>query len=186
MYSLNNNPVFSKFPELTLGKTNLRQLKRSDAKDFYGYITHDDVKKYLSSQEIPNDLPGAEEEMMYWASLFTHMRSIYWGIATKDEGKLIGTCGYNNWSVVHNRVEISYDLDYNHWGQGIMTEAVGAITKFAFDVLGAKRVQATVVFDNVASIKVLEKSGYMCEGKLRNYNMLHNKIVDSFMYSIIR
>lgn len=186
MYKLNTNSVFSNFPELTLKKINLRELKRSDAKDFYSYITHEKVKKYLSSQEIPSDLPGAEEELMYWANLFSHMRSIYWGIATKEKDKLIGTCGYNNWSALHNRVEISYDLDYNHWGQGIMTEAVGAITNFAFEALGTRRVQATVVFDNVASMKVLEKSGYICEGKLRNYNMLHDKIVDSFMYSIIR
>lgn len=186
MHSLNTSSVFSKFPELSLGKTNLRQLQRSDANDFYNYITHDYVKKYLSSQEIPEDLVGAEEELMYWGGLFAHMRSIYWGIATKDENKLIGTCGYNNWSVVHNRVEISYDLDYSYWGLGIMTEAVRAITEFAFDVLKARRVQATVVFDNAGSIRVLEKAGYLCEGKLRNYNMLHNKVVDSFMYSIIR
>jgi ribosomal-protein-alanine N-acetyltransferase len=183
---LNDHNIFQEFPVIALNKVNLRELKKSDTKDFYDYITHDKVKKYLSDQEIPKDLLGAEEEVKYWANLFVHMRSIYWGIATKNENKLIGTAGFNNWNRVHGRAEISYDLNYNYWNQGIMTEVVIGITKFAFEILGVNRCQATVVIDNIGSIKVLEKAGYVCEGKLRNYNILHGEIVDSFMYSIIK
>lgn len=178
--------VFNQFPIIELSKVNLRQLTRDDTEDFYNYITQEGVKRYLSAQEIPDSLASAQEELMYWAGLFFQMRSIYWGISTKDNNKLIGTCGYNNWSRVHNRIELSYDLNCDYWGQGIMTEAVLAITKFAFDALEARRVQATVVYDNIASMRVLEKCGYLQEGKLRNYNVLHNKTVDAFMYAIIR
>ncbi len=186
MQLINVHSIFSKFPVLALGKVNLRQLTKDDTKDFYSYISQDGVKKYLSDQETPRDLISAEVELMYWAGLFRQMRSIYWGIVTKDTNRLIGTCGYNNWSRIHNRVELSYDLNCNYWGRGIMTEAVSAITRFAFEELQASRIQATVVFDNISSMRVLEKAGYLCEGKLRNYNVLHNKTVDALMYAIAK
>lgn len=178
--------VFDQFPILNLAKINLRQIVKADAQDYYNFITHEGVTKYLSDQDIPKDLAGAEEEVAYWSGLFPQRRSIYWAVVTKDTDKLIGTCGFNNWSRVNARAEISYDISHDYWNQGIATEAVTAISNFALDVMLVNRVQATVVFDNVASMRVLEKSGYVREGKLANYYVLRGKVMDGFMYSKVR
>lgn len=186
MLNRNVYSVFSAFPLIVLKDVNLRQLHATDSEDFFNYMTHPNVKKYLSEQDTPKSLGNAEEELRYWAGLFNNMQSIYWGIACKKNNKLIGSCGFNLWNKVHNRVELSYDLSPEHWGKGIMTEAVEAITRFAFEDMNVVRAQATVVYDNIGSIKVLEKAGYSREGMLKNYSILHDKVVDSYMYSRVK
>ena len=182
----NLESFFGDFPEIDLNSVKLRQISIQDSKDFYEYMTNKEVKRYLSNSEIPSDLQAAEIELMYWANLFNRKISIYWAIADKATNKIIGTCGFNSWSKEHKRVEISYDLSFKCWNQGIMTSIVRALTRFAFDNMGAVRVQATVVHFNAGSSRVLEKCGYKKEGVLKDFGILHGKSEDFYMYSCMQ
>jgi ribosomal-protein-alanine N-acetyltransferase len=62
---------------------------------------------------------------------------------------------------------------------------VAAVTAFGLDELGLCRIQATVLPENAASLRVLVKSGYEREGLLRNYPF-GKEIHDAFMLSVIR
>jgi len=186
MSNLANYGVFRYFPVIVLDNIILRALEESDSEDCFNYMTHPLVKKYLSDDDIPASIEHARKDLLYWSSLFTRAQSIYWGIALKSNNQIIGSCGFNHWHKQHNRVEISYDLSPDHWGQGIMTRAIGAITEFALNDMKVNRSQATIVYDNVASKRVLEKNGYLQEGVLRNYTILAGEIVDSHMYSKTR
>ena len=183
---LSINDFFTKFPELDLEDVLLRKISAEDVADFYEYITDKEVVKFLSDSEIPSSLESAKMELMYWASLYERKRSIYWAISDKSNGKLIGTCGFNSWSKEHSRAEISYDLSTKYWNRGIMTKVVNAITKFGFDVMKVKRIQATIVTFNTASVRVLEKCGYNKEGILENFGVLHGKQEDFYMHAITR
>lgn len=55
------------------------------------------------------------------------------------------------------RADFGYDLNYEYWGQGIMTEALGAVLGFAFKTLKVNRVEATVSTENHASARALDK-----------------------------
>jgi ribosomal-protein-alanine N-acetyltransferase len=182
----NTNRFFLQFPKLDLGNVLLRKISIEDVEDFYEYITDKELVKFLSDSEIPSSLESAKLELMYWASLYEKKRSIYWAIADKNNGKLIGTCGFNSWSREHHRAEISYDLSRKYWNSGIMTKVVSAITAFAFNVMDVKRIQATIVTFNSASVRVLEKCDYHQEGVLKNFGILHGKQEDFYMHSIIR
>src|SRR3989475_8620999 len=57
--------------------------------------------------------------------------------------------------------EIGYWIGRAYWGRGIMTAAVGAVTAYAFASLGLLRVFALPFSDNAASVRVLEKAGYV-------------------------
>ena len=50
-----------------------------------------------------------------------------------------------------------------------MTQAVGLVTRFAFQELGLHRIEGNVMPRNKASIRVLEKNGYRPEGMARSY-----------------
>jgi [ribosomal protein S5]-alanine N-acetyltransferase len=175
--------VFLTFPVIDLQIVKLRQLHPSDTEDFYHFLCNEEVQKFLSIDDIPENLEAAKVELMYWANLYTMLKSIYWGIVIPEDDRLIGTCGFNTWNRTHKRAEISYDLSHDYWGQGVMTRAAMAITKFAFDNMGVQRVQATVAEDNVASIKVLEKCGYQKEGLLNKFGILHKKSKNFYMYA---
>jgi ribosomal-protein-alanine N-acetyltransferase len=78
--------------------------------------------------------------------------------------------------------EIGYWLGVNHWGQGIATEAVRAVSDWAFASLGLKRLFAGVFDWNPASARVLEKAGYTLEGRLRSAVVKAGHNMDQFIY----
>jgi hypothetical protein len=55
----------------------------------------------------------------------------------------------------HNRIEAGYELAREHWGRGIMSEALRAALGHAFDNWQCNRVQALVEPENHASIRLL-------------------------------
>jgi ribosomal-protein-alanine N-acetyltransferase len=177
--------IFDHFPIITLDEIILRKISlEQDYADYFNYITSPHVTKYLPNDDIPDSLERAKIELNYWSRLFEYRSSFYWAIAKKDTNQIIGTCGFNYWNKTHKRAEISYDLDYNHWGKGIMTKAVKAISDFAFDSMGVIRIQATVALDNQPSIRVLEKVSYIRECKMSKYGILQGQPKDFYLYSL--
>lgn len=176
---------FDNFPVLKLSNgVFLRKISaETDHLNFFSYMSRPEVRAYLAPEDAPTDPLTARVELDYWARLHERRVSIYWAIATEKDNKIIGTCGFNYWNKSQKRAEISYDLDYNFWGRGITTEAIGKIIKFAKDEMKLQRIQATVALDNVPSIKVLEKNSFQKEGILKNYGVLEEKTKDFYMYA---
>jgi RimJ/RimL family protein N-acetyltransferase len=81
--------------------------------------------------------------------------------------------------------EIGYWLGCAHWGRGIATAAVRAVTAHALSDLGLKRVYALPFARNVASCRVLEKAGYAREGYLRNAAIKDGELLDEVLYACI-
>jgi ribosomal-protein-alanine N-acetyltransferase len=65
------------------------------------------------------------------------------------------------------------------------TEAVSQIVRFSLERAGLNRLQATAAVENIASIRVLQKTGFTQEGLLREYAM-GSEFGDVYMYSILR
>ena len=63
--------------------------------------------------------------------------------------------------------ELGYWLGRAHWGRGVMTQVVAAFAPRVEGALGVLRLQATVLDFNVGSARVLEKNGFVEEGRLR-------------------
>jgi [ribosomal protein S5]-alanine N-acetyltransferase len=82
--------------------------------------------------------------------------------------------------------EIGYWLGETFWGRGVVTEAVRALTRWAFDNFNLSRIYAGVLEWNPASMRVLEKAGYQFEARLRNAVIKQNQVMDEFIYSIVR
>jgi RimJ/RimL family protein N-acetyltransferase len=58
-----------------------------------------------------------------------------------------------------DEVELGYRLRRHAWGLGYATEGARALVEHALDVLGYRRVFAHSLYDNPASIRVLQKAG---------------------------
>jgi RimJ/RimL family protein N-acetyltransferase len=86
-----------------------------------------------------------------------------------------------------NRIaaEIGFWLGQELWGRGIMTEAVGAVTRYGFRELGYERIFAEIFAWNPASMRVLEKNGYTREGVLRRSAYKAGKIVDQMVWAAL-
>lgn len=91
---------------------------------------------------------------------------------------IIGKPGYRS-------AEIWYKLQSKFWNQGYATEVVKRIVHFGFAELKLHRVEAGCAFNNIASIKVLEKAGLLREGLKRKALPIRGAWVDNYMYAIL-
>jgi RimJ/RimL family protein N-acetyltransferase len=82
--------------------------------------------------------------------------------------------------------ETGYWLGEPFWGRGIMTAALPAFTAFAFDAFSLRRIYAHVLEWNPASMRVLEKSGYALEGRMRRSALKDGEVADELLYAIVR
>jgi RimJ/RimL family protein N-acetyltransferase len=70
-------------------------------------------------------------------------------------------------------------------GRGVASRAVALLARFAFDQLGAARVQLLTESDNVASQRVAEKAGFTREGTLRSFLDFKGRRRDAVMFSLL-
>ena len=106
-------------------------------------------------------------------------------IATAEE--LIGGIGLHLQSDVHRRsAEIGYWLAEAYWGRGIATHALQAMTEWGFAHLDINRIFAHVFGWNPASARVLEKAGYVLEGRLRQAVTKDGQVTDLLVYGMVR
>jgi RimJ/RimL family protein N-acetyltransferase len=61
--------------------------------------------------------------------------------------------------------EVAYSLDRPHWGKGLATEAAGAARDWLFAHFALQRVASFIRPDNLASKRVVERLGAVCEGQ---------------------
>lgn len=104
----------------------------------------------------------------------------------KDTNTLVATTSlFPNWKVPS--FEVGYWCRQSYQGQGLVTEAVVAITEFAFDFLDAKRVFILCDIDNQPSINVARRAGFELEGTLRNDDRkADGTLASTFVFSQIR
>jgi len=110
---------------------------------------------------------------------------IRWGIVR--DGEVVGTAGIFRWDPKHQQAQLGYDLARAHWGQGLMTEALGAVLDDAFVRFELHRVDAHVDPDNVASTRVLAKLGFVAEGRTReSFRFPDGHFGDTLVYGLLR
>lgn len=85
----------------------------------------------------------------------------------KVSGRFVGSTGLHriNWDV--RRFEIGYWIRTSESGQGLVTEAVQGIVRWASDYLHARRVEIRCDARNLRSRKVAERAGFHLEAVLR-------------------
>ena len=109
----------------------------------------------------------------------------FYAIATPEEA--IGGIGVSINTDVHRlTAELGYWLAESYWGKGIMTEAVSTFTDYAFEHFGLLRIYAKPYANNVASCKVLQKAGFLLEGRMKKNVIKDGQILDQFLYAKIK
>jgi RimJ/RimL family protein N-acetyltransferase len=106
-------------------------------------------------------------------------------VRQKATNQFIGMVGVTPGKAKYRSAEIWYKLMPQEWGKGFATELCKAIIQFCFNTLNLHRVEAGCAVDNIASVKVLEKSGMKLEGQRRQTLPLAGGWSDNFEYSIL-
>lgn len=98
------------------------------------------------------------------------------------DGVAVGGIGLRPGEDVHRHTaEFGYWLAEEFWGKGIMTEVVPAFVDYCFKEFSLNRIYAEPFSNNPASARVLEKAGFVLEGRLRKNVVKDGKVVDSLL-----
>jgi RimJ/RimL family protein N-acetyltransferase len=108
-----------------------------------------------------------------------------WAVTDRGSGLLMGTCTLSDWDATHRRASIGYILHRDHWGQGYGSDAVRALLDFAFQRMGAHRIEADIDPENAGSIALVEKLGFVLEGHLRERWWPYGRPLDSLIYGML-
>jgi len=83
--------------------------------------------------------------------------------------------------------ELGYWIRVEEAGKGLVTEAVCAVVRVAFDALGVERLDIRCGVDNLASAAVARKAGFVHEGTLRHRrNRPDESPSDDLAFSMLR
>lgn len=167
-------------------RINLRKMQANDVDVLLQYWGDPEVVKHMNMSAFTTS-DEVLEMVTLLNSLAEYEDTLRWGIELKEEHKLIGSCGFNTWQLSGAyRAEIGYDLGKAYWGQGYMSEALGLMLPYGYEIMGLNRIEALVQPVNVASSKLLTSFHFQQEGLLRQYQKTEEGFVDLYLYSLLK
>jgi [ribosomal protein S5]-alanine N-acetyltransferase len=179
-----NAPPSTNPPTIELDGARLRPLNVPDAAALYAYLRDPAVTELTSYPTV--SVPVVEAVIQRSMSRWAAGELGKWAVALQHDDRLVGTCGFNEWSPVHRWAELAYDLAQPHWGKGLMRQAVAAVLQWTFRQDRVDRVHAFVRVDNGRSERLLQRSGFVREGCLRSYRVCRGQAQDFYVYSLLR
>ncbi len=149
-------------PVISSPRLLLRPFSLADVAKLFAMSVEDGMRRWIPDQ-VYRDEQHAEQVLRY---LMAHtdnrpdprINPYVLGVELRDTGSLIGHVGL---SAARGSVEIGYAIEQQLHGAGLATEAVTAMARWAVDELELPEVLGIVAADNVASRRVLEKSGFV-------------------------
>jgi len=165
---------------LVLTRCTIREWRADDAADLARHANDTGVAANLRDA-FPNPYT-VDEANIFLARVINDQPMI--NFCLDIGGRAAGGIGLRLGSDIHRRTaEFGYWLGRAYWNRGIMSEAVGAFSDAAFEAFDLRRLYAEPFANNRASARVLEKAGFILEGRLKNNVMKAGQLLDSLIYA---
>lgn len=163
-------------------KLKLRTVTPEDAPLLVQYLNDPKVTRFLSSN-IPT--PYTLEDANWW--IHTGIREQGLVRAVEFKGQFCGIIGlYQQQKEYAHSAELGYWIATEFWNQGIGTEAVQQFCEYVFSNLHIERLYNPVTSLNLASMKVLKKSGFNLEGVMKKAVCHEGKLVDEYLFAKVK
>ncbi len=173
------------FPVLSTKRLLLREITISDTNDIYVICSDPRIAEYDSF--APVTTMGEARSMIYnFRKEYWERKQIRWGIALRADDRLIGTCEFMNFDNVSRRCEVGCGLVSSEWNKGYMAEALGSIIDYGFAILGLNRIEACIVSENSASVRLFGKLGFVYEGVAREKEFFKGRFHNEIIMSMLR
>ncbi|MDG1476565.1 MAG: GNAT family N-acetyltransferase [Vicingaceae bacterium] len=160
----------------------LRKFNVSDLENVFKGLSHPDVIKYYGISF--KNLEATKEQMTWFADLERNEKGIWWAVCSVDNDQFLGAGGLNDLCKDKKKAELGFWLLPENWKQGIMTEAIPLIIKYAFENLGLKRIEGFVETENINCKKAIEKLNFRLEETLIDCEEKNGKKISLDVYTL--
>lgn len=154
----------------------LQPIMLSDAQKYLE--CHQDKEAIANFSSIPKNVSEAKKELKNAKNKFAILVDKEFAGFIKLE--------LNNHPRYKHQAIVGYGIHKDYRGRGLATQALKAITAYAFKNLKLKRVYGMCRTHNQASIKVLQKAGYTHEGTLKKNKYVNGKYLDDMIWAKVK
>jgi len=161
----------------------LRPLQEADARDLAHHVNNKKIWDNLRDY-IP--FPYTEEDAKSFIASVADEHPVYTFVITYKQ-QVCGVIGLVAQQDVYKKsASIGYWISEAYWGKGIASIALELATYYGLYQLNYIRIYTSVFEYNPASMRVLEKNGYVKEGIFKKAIFKNNQIWDEHRYAIVR
>lgn len=146
----------------------------------------DEKIQSLYSEPVYSTKEEVKELLEKYISSYEKEDYYRWAIIDKESKECIGQIAYFLVDSKNHFAEIEYCIGVKYQCRGYATEATKAIIKYGFESINLHKVQICTKTINQPSKRVIEKSGFVYEGTLRDYFCINGEYVGRLYFSMLR
>ena len=170
-------------PTLSGSQVILRELRFGDAPALFAAISTIETSRFISPP--PATVEGFEKFIAWALRQRAAGQYICFAVVARGSDAAIGLFQIRSLEAGFGTSEWGFALASEYWGTGMFTDGAELALRFAFEVLGARRLEARAALRNGRGSGALRKMGAIQEGVLRRSFLRHGEYLDQALWSII-
>ena len=149
-------------PLLETPRLVLRPFRATDAPPLHEALGDPEAMRFWNV--APSSDLATTAQNLEWLTKYSPYSYAAWAVAAKADGGFRGMVNYHHREARDRRLEVGYIILRRFWRQGIAREAVTGLLRHCFAALACHRVEALIMPENVASLRLAESLGFRREG----------------------
>jgi RimJ/RimL family protein N-acetyltransferase len=170
-------------PVLAARGITLRELRLEDAPTLFEMLTTEEVSRFISPP--PTTVEGFEKFITWTHRQRAAGQYVCFGIVPDGMAHAVGIFQLRSMEPGFGSAEWGFVLGSSFWGTGVFMEGAHLVMDFAFENLGAFRLEARSSAQNGRGNGALRKLGAVREGVLRKAFHLRGVYHDQNVWSIL-
>lgn len=178
---------YDQFPNIAGDEITLRKIVSSDVDSLFEIYSNE--KLFLHSPVmLKKNIDTVANMIGHFERDFNKKKEVFLGISVNSEpDRIVGVAEMFDYDSAVNSITIGYRLNDRFWGKGIAAKTVKAMVDYLFKDIGINRIQAFVMPENVKSLNVLKRNGFVQEGIIRQGNVWKGRgVIDLALFSLIK
>jgi ribosomal-protein-alanine N-acetyltransferase len=173
----------SALPVMAGSSFTLRELRIEDASSLLAMLTTEEVSRFISPP--PTTLEGFERFILWTLRERAAGHYACFAIVPQGMTAAIGIFQVRALDPGFGTAEWGFAMGSQFWGSGIFAEGAPLVLDFAFDVIGAQRLEARASVANGRGNAALRKLGAVQEGLLRRSFLRNGQYQDQVLWGIL-
>jgi len=161
----------------------LRELRASDAPSLFALLTAQEVQRFISPP--PSTVEGFERFIAWTIRQRRAGTYACFAVTLKGDDTAIGIFQLRQLEPGFGTAEWGFAIGSAFWGSGVYSEGANLMVTFAFEAVGAHRLEARAAVQNLRGNAALRKIGAIKEAVLRRSFLRQGEYLDQNLWTIV-